>query len=130
MKRIENTVAWLRLLVFSVMAAFFKYIEEALNPSLSKPLVTVTSVFVVIVLFTLLSLILEQIVSNSKTLRRLIMGREFIEGEWLHTVHDSEGQLVSTGFVRIMYREGSLFISGEAWSQTKYLTTFTSELSF
>jgi hypothetical protein len=130
MKRIENAVAWLRLLVFSIMAAFYQYIETALNQSLSKHLMTVTSILLTIVLFALISSILEYIVHNSKLVRHIIMGREFVEGEWMHTVRDSDGKLVSTGFITIIYTEGRLFISGEAWSETRFLTSFTSELSF
>ncbi len=60
--------------------------------------------------------ILERIPVFSKLLRRILSGSYFIEGDWPLVVADMEKQeLLYLGFLRIGYRDGQIFVSGDDW---------------
>ncbi len=60
--------------------------------------------------------IVESVPGLSWTLRRLISGRDFIEGDWPLVVVDMERQaLLYLGFLNISFKDGHLYVSGDDW---------------
>jgi len=60
--------------------------------------------------------IVEKIPVFSRLLRRAIMGREFIEGDWPLVVADMQARkLLYLGFLNISFRDGQLYVQGDDW---------------
>lgn len=53
----------------------------------------------------------------SRVLRRVLSGRDFIEGHWPLVVVDTDKkELVFKGFLTITYKDGQLCVSGDDWN--------------
>ncbi len=61
--------------------------------------------------------VVEKIPVLSRLLRRALLGREFIEGDWPLVVADMEAQqLLYLGFLSITFRNGQLYVQGDDWN--------------
>ena len=65
---------------------------------------------------TLSKTILEKIPFFSRALRRFLSGKDYIEGDWPLVVIDmAKQELLYLGFLRIVYSDGQLCVSGNDW---------------
>ncbi len=65
---------------------------------------------------TLSNVIVERIPIFSTTLRRMLSGKKFIEGDWPLVVVDMEKvELLYFGFLRIEFRNGQPYVEGDDW---------------
>jgi hypothetical protein len=128
MERLKNAMNWFRLALFGAVTTMFDQIKALLSSSLSHGTVNLLSAFVIIFVFQIVASLADLSVGYMSWLRRLILGYEFIEGDWIHEVRDALGNPVSIGFVRIDYHKGSLLVSGDAYTKSKFLLNFTSEI--
>ncbi|MGO9545318.1 MAG: hypothetical protein ACLPPF_11050 [Rhodomicrobium sp.] len=65
---------------------------------------------------TLAKVILEKIPYFSRALRKLLSGKNSIEGDWPLVVIDMEKQqALYFGFLSVDYRDGQLYVSGDDW---------------
>lgn len=66
---------------------------------------------------TLSNVIIENIPVVSQTLRRILCGREFIEGDWPLVVIDmAKKELLYLGFLTISYHRGQIYVYGNDWN--------------
>lgn len=66
--------------------------------------------------YPLSTVIVEKIPLFSPLLRRLLIGKDFIEGDWPLVVVDMENQQpLYLGFLNIDFRQGQLYVSGDDW---------------
>lgn len=64
----------------------------------------------------LAGVLIEKIPLLSRSLRRLISGREFIEGDWPLVVVDMAARrLLYAGFINISFRNGQIYVYGNDW---------------
>ncbi len=60
--------------------------------------------------------LLEKVPLLSRALRRFLSGKDYVEGDWPLVVVDLEKQaLLYLGFLRIDFRNGQLYITGDDW---------------
>lgn len=130
MKALDAAVAWFRLVLFATLTAAFQYLKDFLGHQLSAGTATIVAVVTLIFLFKLTSSLADLAVGRSRFIRRMLLGRSFIEGLWIHRVRDADGRPISIGLIRIDYVNGQLLVSGEAWDAARCITNFTSETSF
>jgi len=65
---------------------------------------------------TLSKTILEKIPFFSRALRRFLSGKDYIEGDWPLVVIDmAKQELLYLGFLRIVYSDNQLCVSGDDW---------------
>lgn len=62
--------------------------------------------------------LIEKIPIISAIFRRLVSGRDFIEGSWPAVATDNKGNLLFFGCMTIIYVDGHFFISGVHWWPT------------
>jgi len=66
--------------------------------------------------YPLSTVIVENIPILSRLLRRAIVGKDFIEGDWPLVVVDMEkGEPLYYGFLNIDFCDGQLYVSGDDW---------------
>lgn len=106
------------------LSPLYGFVEDRF-PNAVEPLLA--SVVVAIITFVLNSspqiaeLLLEKIPVVSVTLRRILAGRHFVEGDWPLVVVSGPcgpdpGTLRYIGFLSIRYRDGELYVHGDDWS--------------
>jgi hypothetical protein len=120
---------WFRLALFAAVTVLFDQIKALLSSKLSEGTITLLAAFMIVFVFQLVAMLADLAVEHITWLRWLIVGREFVEGDWIHEVRDGAGRPVSVGFVHISYQKGSLLISGDAYTKSQFLLNFISELS-
>lgn len=130
MKNINTALSWIRVVLFATITAAFYYVKQFLGTQLTEGAATVFAIVVLIFLFKIAAGLADLAVARSRITRRILAGKHFVEGPWIHTVVDEDGQPVSVGLVRIDYDSETLLVSGEAWGRDGLLSNFTSETSF
>ncbi len=66
--------------------------------------------------YPLSTFILEKIPVFSRLLRRVLSGKDYIEGDWPLIVVDMQTQqLLYLGFLNIAFRDGQLYVLGDDW---------------
>lgn len=85
----------------------------------------VTAVIVVVITFQFLKFIFEAIFDMSVTMRRILLGHQFIEGTWLD-IMSHNGKPISYGVTRIVSSGSSFRISGEDYDLNANNTGFYS----
>ncbi len=79
----------------------------------SSRAVTVASAVAVVVASTVLARFIGSgLFVRSRALRRLLLGRQYVEGVWFDVMH-KDGEVVEVGFSRIRYTASALRFSGE-----------------
>jgi hypothetical protein len=97
--------------------------------SLPSPLIPIAYILALILLYALLETLVDVAIDGSRTVRRLLMGDEDIEGYWLDVVFQSDG-VVSGGVVNIYYEDGLYKIEGRDFDETGvWRGWFATELS-
>ncbi len=66
---------------------------------------------------TLANIVIEKVPLLSRGLRRLLCGRDFIEGDWPLVVVDmAKERLLYLGFLTISYQRGQIYVHGNDWN--------------
>lgn len=114
MKRIDSVAAFGRVLGIGLGGLFSKQALDELSKT-NIPVVGVTVMFVVVIIAAskLLEIICVEGMERFRWLRKLVCGREYIEGHWIEYT-DLDGGFYS--LVTIQYWRGKLKIHGDSYS--------------
>jgi len=101
-----------------VVASLASIISVAMNDLLaakinSKPATFVLVMSIVVIATLALGILVENLVDNSRLVRRIIAGNDFIEGYWYDLSVDSETRLAKHGVLfNIFYMDNGFHLSG------------------
>ena len=82
------------------------------NQDIDEVLILAISIAIVAILTQVTRIFVRSLVENTKLGRRLILGRQYIEGVWIDLVQEG-GEPKAVGLTRINIIEGELKISGD-----------------
>ena len=85
--------------------------------NLAAPAVLACLAFLFRLSYPLSTIIVEKVPYLSRQLRHLLMGKDFIEGDWPLIVVDMQTQrLLYLGFLNIGFKDGQLYVVGDDWT--------------
>lgn len=113
MKKLNSFYKFIETVLIVVILAIEGNIVECVKKSQLKEewLILLVSVVLLIFIFKLLGWLIEKAVENSKRIRAIILGDDYIEGTWFDIVEI--GGYKFYGLLNITYKEGKIEQSGE-----------------
>ena len=119
MHRYRRFVGWVRALAVAIIASVYPHALMGIDHVLTTPSDAVTrglAVVGAVLAFKIIEGVALGLVDNSRTVRRLLLGRHFIEGWWVDVVKESESAPATSGAVfEIRWEEGSYVVEGESY---------------
>jgi len=117
MKRLDRAKEAIRYLATSIAVLSGIWLDKNIENKLDSTLKYVLLGCGVIVLFICVEKLLELVLSSNQRLRKVIMGKENIEGWWTDIIYDRQNKyLLFGGILRVDYEEGELVLSGESFN--------------
>lgn len=132
MERFKKIVAWCEGFATALIAVTGNHVLTVLkNHQFSSEFGVLVLFFLALFLIRLTSLTVNWIISQSRFLRRFVMGRSYVEGYWFDVVTVPEVKSVREfGIIEIEYMEGRLFVSGTLYDVSfRRIGSFTTYLS-
>lgn len=130
MKRLQNFVRGVEAFALFFALWLEQWAEQYLFKNNSAPLaLLLLAAFVGLVVFVKLAqFLVTRWVDKSPTLRRLILGDDYIEGFWFNKVQTHDAALF--GLLRIKVTEGGVTVHGEQYDESGRLTaTWDSQMA-
>lgn len=123
MQKIISLLQFLNITVASIFIALFSVAQSYGVQKYGITLYIVIGIIVLVILLQLSQNMLLFFVRNCKFIRRLIFGKQFIEGHWFdHTIENK--RVIAVGCITIEYKNESLSINGN----TFFLPNFQSDV--
>lgn len=134
-KKIEKAKKTLTVFVnsFIMLIAVFKYkLYELIIPGFTHdtptPFIDILLFLSFVAIITGVEFISEAKIDRFRLFRKLIMGREDIEGTWID-IHRKDGAINSCAFIHISYYDGEYIVQGHDFSNGEYRLRFKSTSS-
>ena len=112
MRQIEKIKKWLVITSAAIAGVFSGTLIDTLSASVGKRLSTAIVFIVVLFLLGIIQLLIENAVTASHILRKLLLRKNYVEGYWTDISKDAEGKLVGVTCVYIQYQEDMFLVSG------------------
>lgn len=119
---IRNFVYWTSLIISTFLFVFSKTIREKTEPFLHNFGISQDAALVAVFFIGIFSLLCARLLSEGIPkymvwVRRRLMPKTFVEGEWMDVVYESNNRTVkSVGTVKIAYQNGNLNLEGYDYS--------------
>lgn len=118
MKRYERLLCRLRWCLGSALAVLIGHLKSVTMESSHGGAQISNWLFLLfaLIVFAVFELLFDFVLENSTTVRRLLAGKDFIEGYWLDVARDSKsGELLNVAMIFIEYKEGRIQAHGHAF---------------
>jgi hypothetical protein len=112
MTKLDQFSKTLVVIAAAVAGACTPLIFDLLQPSASKGVASIIVFILLLFGLFLFQMVIENIAAHSARVRRLILGRCFVEGYWCDTSRDASGNLIGAACIFIYQDDGKIKISG------------------
>ena len=112
-KKLDRIVSWFQTAVTVALGIISVQVVEFLKSyvTISKVELVLAYIVVAILVVKGLETFIKWAISNSVWLRRIIMGKQFIEGYWIDKLVDVENEeIISIGILKITYQDGGQYL--------------------
>lgn len=118
-KKLDRIVSWFQTAVTVALGIISVQVVEFLKDFVTISEIELVLAYIVVAILVVkgLETFIKWAISNSVWLRRIIMGKQFIEGYWIDKLVDVENEeIISIGILKITYQDGMLHSSGSGYS--------------
>lgn len=121
--KLESVVSWIRTAIVAASSVgalqAVHYFSPSNDPKASSVWIWIAAIIVVMLATKGVEALSWIAINNSAYLRKIILGRQFVEGYWVDRLVDTETkEIISIGIVEISYQDGSLFVNGYGYSRS------------
>jgi hypothetical protein len=127
----NNFLSWFQATNATVCAVASLFLSEFLESKLGKGISLIITLILVVITFRILENLLDLSIDKFLWLRKLIFGKQFIEGHWVDIVTtDNNSKILYGGLIFIEFEKGKIVFSGTSFTPDgKQFGTFTTSSS-
>ncbi|HVG35023.1 MAG TPA: hypothetical protein VM911_18290 [Pyrinomonadaceae bacterium] len=117
MKRFTNFLSWYRASIATVCGLGAVYLSDYFSSRFRQGISLFLVLVLIVIVFRVLEGTLEWAVNTFPDVRRLIFGRDFIEGWWFNVVLDKDPSVILFGaLIHIEYNDNQFKMSGDGFT--------------